>query len=75
MILPTKHIRSEESLIGVGAYLLSHLSEQLTVSSLWERVKGNSSIATYERFILALDLLFSLGAIELERGLIRRQIK
>ena len=52
MILPTKHITAENSLIGLGALLLSQLDSPTTVSTLWQGVRGLPQIATFERFTL-----------------------
>ncbi|WP_372743783.1 ABC-three component system middle component 6 [Nostoc sp. C052] len=35
MILPTKHISTSHSLLGVGATILEQLYQPRTVSSLW----------------------------------------
>ncbi len=71
MILPTKHLSQERALLTTGAKLLSHLTHPKTVSSLWEDVKGSSNpLIRYERFVLALDLLYLIGAIELKKGLL-----
>lgn len=72
MILPTKHISQKEALIGVGATLLRHLDEPRTVSSLWERVRHEENVGTFERFVLAADLLHLLGAIGVSNGLLVR---
>jgi hypothetical protein len=72
MILPTKHIPQGEALIGVGATLLRHLGAPSTVSGLWERVKMEPNVGTFERFILAANLLFLIGAIDLQDGLLIR---
>jgi hypothetical protein len=78
MILPTKHIRPNRALLSVGGDLLSCLREPLTVSRLWDEVRaarGGSPEAApinYDWFILSLDLLCMLGAVELDRGLIRK---
>ena len=71
MILPTKHITVENSLIGVGGLLLPHLSHPTTVSALWEKAREMPPVATYERFTLALDLLYILEAIEFRDGQLR----
>lgn len=75
MILPTKHLSQERALLTAGAKLLSHLTHPKTVSSLWEDVtdgnRGDASIR-YERFVLALDLLYLIGAIELKEGLLSK---
>lgn len=75
MILPTKHISPDNSLLGVGATILQNLRREQTSVRLWEQVRAMPNIGNYERFILALDLLFALDAISLEEGLIRRNKK
>jgi hypothetical protein len=72
MILPTKHISENEAILGVGATILRHLQGPITVSGLWERAKFESNVGTFERFVLAADLLFIVGAIELREGLLVR---
>jgi hypothetical protein len=72
MILPTKHISTRNSLLGVSATILEHLNYPVTVTSLWDSVAKLPEIATFERFILALDLLYMIGAIEMREGLLCR---
>ncbi len=78
MILPTKHIRADRALLSVGAELLGLLRHPMTVSRLWDRFRerrGNlSGVApvTYDWFVLTLDLLFIMGAVGLEDGLLRK---
>jgi len=72
MILPTKHIRQSEALIGVGATILAHLIGPMTVSDLWERLRHEPNVGTFERFVLASNLLFLIGAIDIQDGLIVR---
>jgi hypothetical protein len=72
MILPTKHISQDEALIGVGATLLGQLRTPMTVSGLWERLKCEPNVGTFERFALAASLLYTIGAIDLKDGLIVR---
>lgn len=79
MILPTKRITAERSLLGIGGRVLQLLDEPRTVSRLWDEFKkheqstDSASRITYDWFVLALDLLFMLGAVSLEKGLLRRQ--
>jgi hypothetical protein len=78
MILPTKHIRPERALLAIGADLLVSLREPMTVSRLWDRIRaargeaGEPAPINYDWFVLAVDLLFMIGAIELDRGLLRK---
>ena len=72
MILPTKHISTRNSLLGVGAIILEQMNYPRTVTSLWDTVSTMPEVATFGRFILALDLLYMIGAIEINEGLLRR---
>lgn len=70
MILPSKHIKTAASLIWIGAILISNLKTPKSVGLLWEEVKKNQYIRDYRRFILALDFLYLVSAIEIEDGLL-----
>jgi hypothetical protein len=78
MILPTKHIRPDRALLAVGGDLLVSLREPMTVSRLWDGIRskrgdpGEPAPINYDWFVLALDLLFMIGAVELDRGLLRK---
>lgn len=72
MILPTKHVSLDNSLLGAGAILLPMLSEPMTTTGIWDRVKCAPEIGTYGRFILTLDFLYAIGAIDMAEGLIIR---
>ena len=79
MILPSKHISKDRALLSVGARILPHLSKPKTASALWEVMlplavrKDDSLSLHYNEFVLALDLLFLMGAIEIQSGLLRRR--
>jgi len=74
MILPTKHIRISESLIGLGGYLLKFLKEPATIDQLWIKYENvnNKKFPAYHNFdnvVLALNLLFIMGILEInEKG-------
>jgi hypothetical protein len=72
MILPSKHISQEKALLTVGAELLKHLDRPRTVSAVWEDVH-NSAAVSYDWFILALDLLYTMDAVEVHDGLLSRR--
>ena len=44
MILPTKHVRADRALIGVGAELIDILREPMTVSRLWNELRGAKTV-------------------------------
>lgn len=78
MILPTKRITQDRSLIVIGSDILCLLDEApKTVSRIWTEFKelrddNASSVIPYDWFVMALDLLFMLDAISMEKGLVRR---
>jgi hypothetical protein len=72
VILPTKHINTNHSLLGLGAVILRNIDSPTTVSRIWERLRGSPATGSFGRFLLGLDFLFALGAIELRDGLITK---
>lgn len=82
MILPSKHLSQERALLSIGGHIIAFLTHPKTVSSLWEEFNrrnkmaeiANSQKIDYDWFVLSLDVLYILGAIELENGLIARRI-
>jgi hypothetical protein len=72
MILPTKHIQEKDTLLGVGATILEYLNHSKPVSRLWDEVKIEDNVGTFERYILALDMLFLFGLIILDGTELKR---
>jgi hypothetical protein len=72
MILPTKHINPLDSLLGVGALILERLKTTKTVTQLWDEMRDLPQVVTFERLVLGLDLLYIMGLVELDGGVIRR---
>lgn len=64
MILPTKNIDPNHCILGLGAVIVKKMNRQQTVTALWESVKHEENINSFEKFVLTLDLLFSLGVID-----------
>lgn len=76
MILPTKHIPEEQTLLGVGGVLLSQMSEPRTVSSLWQIVRRHPALGTFDRYVLGLVMLHILGVVDIAQdGLLVRTDK
>lgn len=81
MILPTKHLVEDRSILHVGAEILILLETPKTVSRLWLEMKSirentwGATTLSYDWFVLALDFLYALGIIEFERGQIRKASK
>lgn len=72
MILPTKHIPTRQSLLGLGGTVLDKIRVKQTVTRLWETCRHHPDIKSYHQFILALDFLYAIGALEIIDGEIRR---
>ena len=72
MIKPNKNIKLSYSIIGVGALVLPRLKKPLSISALWDKLKGKEEVGNFEKFVLTLDFLFLCNLIEFEKGLIRR---
>jgi hypothetical protein len=70
MILPTKHIPLDGSLLGAGAIVLRQLENPMTPTASWEKAKCAPEVGTFGRFILVLDFLYAIGAIDYVGGLI-----
>ena len=78
VLLPTKHLSSTRASIVIGASILALLSRPRGVSELWERYRGQEGAdeprrVSWEEFILAVDLLFALGAVDLVAGVIEKR--
>jgi hypothetical protein len=80
MILPTKRLSQDRALLFLGGEILALLDEPKTVSRVWDELKGirssrtDSATLTYDWFVLALDFLFALRAIESDRGRLRKEL-
>lgn len=80
MILPSKHLSQDRALLTVGARILRNLDNPSTISALWEvllrqgeAVEHSTPSLSYDQFVLALDFLFLVDAIELIDGLLKRK--
>ena len=72
MILPSKNISLANSILGGGSLILSELSSEQTISSLWEKSKKYPEINSFEKFVTVLDVLYILGSLEFQDGIISR---
>ena len=74
MILPSKSIAQDLALLTVGAQILDQLESPATVNAVWDRVNSFRAVRNapsslpFWWFALALDVLFSIGAIDLADG-------
>lgn len=73
MIIPTKHLKPQDTLLASGGIVLQSLDAPSSVSELWSTLRDNPIVASYERLVLTLDLLFVLEAIDYADGIISRR--
>jgi hypothetical protein len=77
MLMPTKHIKTENALVGVGAEVLGLLDRDKAVSTLFRdfqawRSQNELSTLHFDWFMLALDFLYSIGAVRFEAGVLKK---
>lgn len=72
MVVPSKHIRFSESLLGLGGMVLLLLNIQhLTIDEIWKkyaRYNNKAKFPAYHSFdnlLLSVDMLFAIGAIDI----------
>lgn len=69
MIIPTKHIRLSESLIGLGSFIISKLDKPKNIDELWfdfqdaARNKIYPFTHTFMNIFRAVELLYIMGII------------
>lgn len=77
MILPEKHIYLSETLYGLGGLILSSFRSSdthLTVDELWVKLEKKNKTKnlivdlTFDKFVLSIDFLFLMGALDLKEG-------
>ena len=80
MILPSKHLKPDRALLTVGGDILSVMSKETTVSTLWDEVRmaraknENASPLPFDWFIMALTLLYAVDAITYRDGLLIKKM-
>lgn len=80
MILPTKKLPPENSLVYLGGEVLRLLDEPKTISRVWQEFQESRTRklgldmcdVPFDWFVLALDLLKLLDAIDLRQGRLER---
>ncbi|MGW1119780.1 ABC-three component system middle component 6 [Streptomyces tanashiensis] len=68
MIAPTKYVNTKNSILGQASSILKLRKNGTTVSSFWDEVREKEGEISYERFILCLDFLHTVGIVELDGG-------
>ena len=74
-LLPEKHVRTSESVLGLGAVVLSVLDQgRKDLDGVWAAVQEQEAVrrsvhgtVTLDTVVLAIDFLFSVGAVQMGR--------
>lgn len=70
MLLPAKHIKLSESLIALGGFVLKSLNKPKNVDHIWAEIRQTNNTSffpanhSYDNFLLSIDYLFIIGAID-----------
>ena len=83
MILPTKKLRPENSLIFIGGEVLKCLDQPKTISNVWNSLKSKSRETsslkvlnyTFDWYVLTLDFLYAINAIEVSDGVLSKRVR
>lgn len=81
MILPSKHLSPDRAIISVASEIFELIGKRSTVSSVWNEFQNKCKAGMrqddipYDWFILSLDFLFLIGAIEGSNGRLTRTSK
>lgn len=75
MILPSKFLPAERSLIVIGGEILALVQDSpRSASEIWDHVRAGRSrttpVLTFDWFALAISLLFAIGSIETKDGVV-----
>lgn len=72
IIFPSKHVNLYDSILGLAGVLIGLLNRPISVDVLWTKfnlinnTKNCPSYHGHKDFVLALDMLFSMGAIRID---------
>lgn len=75
MILPTKYIPASDSILGKAGLLLSLRKRGSTVSSMWYEYRSERPGDSFDSFSEALTLLFLIGSVNFDEGLLKWEVK
>ncbi|TWT66657.1 ABC-three component system middle component 6 [Allorhodopirellula solitaria] len=74
-LLPQKHVRPSESLLGIGAVVLKSLNDRPKyLDEVWSDVQKTEAIkirlhgsVSLDTIVLAIDFLYIVGAVKLNK--------
>jgi hypothetical protein len=74
-VLPEKHVNMSESLLGLGALILSCLTGgPKELDDIWVALQKDDAVrhrihgtVTLDSAVLAIDFLFAIGAVQMSR--------
>jgi hypothetical protein len=78
VLLPSKFIGTDQALLTLGGQILIQLKAPLSVAETWTQLnrwraeQQMQSFIPFWWFALALDVTFSIGAVQFEHGLLRK---
>ena len=74
MILPTKYIPASDSVLGRAGAILPLRESNPTVSELWNSYRRARPEDSFDSFTAALTLLFMLGVVTINTGVLEWEV-
>lgn len=72
MLMPDKHIKLGESILGLSAYLMELLEHPQVIDQLWSSFRQNYKKGeypvdhTFEHLVFAIDVLYAINAVDVD---------
>ena len=79
MLLPTKHLTADRSLLGIASSILENLESSATVDELWIRfVQRQQELGRrrigFDWFLLALCALYAMRQVDFDGAALSREL-
>lgn len=71
-ILPDKYTPEEFTLLGASAAIMERINRPVSISSLWQDVRADLRVRSFDRFADSLSLLYATKVIDARDGRIFR---
>lgn len=70
LLLPGKQTTASESLLRQAELLYTRMPDRAPVGQAWLQARDLVTNVSFGRFVLMLDVLFAIGAIQVDDGIL-----
>ncbi|WP_294210545.1 ABC-three component system middle component 6 [uncultured Sphingomonas sp.] len=67
-ILPDKYTPEEFTLLGASAAIMERIDRPVPIASLWQNVRTDLRVRSFDRFADSLSLLYAIKVIDAQDG-------